>query len=287
MGVQPALPHEVSMRQALMVASVMRTIVLLALVAACHEPAALVPPPVPPPPPPPVPTLPAAASAMIDLDFFVQPLAPGDSAGDNWWYTSSRVSETRSTNDAILLVAREILKAAPNYSPVLQGDRWRWHFTLSLEGGSPYTADLGGSIVGDESVWEARVTAPSHGIVNGKWFDGRAKTDGSSGSWKIYHLQVDSTIVLGTVVWSHDATGWSVTLQDHALYHDTSHITYSADGAQRGMTSIKFLMPAADTVPFEVHWDTLARSGSLLAPVFNGGVKVCWGAHLQNIVCPP
>ena len=245
--------------------------------------------PPPPPPTPPLPTLPPAASLGMDAQFFAQTLAADDSAGDHYWYSANRVGSARGVTEPVLIVPETLLRAAQGRTPVLTGGAWHWRFTVDIVG-SPYTTDVTGRLQGEESVWEVRVTAPNHGIVNGLWYDGRARVDGTAGVWRVYHVQQDPEKVLGSITWSHPAPDvWTIGLAEHGLlrWPDSTRATYTVNGTGRSLASTTFVRTTSDTSRFDVVWDAVQRDGSLVTAVYNGGEKACWGTRLQNVPCPP
>ncbi len=237
--------------------------------------------------PPQLPPLPQSATLDVDLGFFLQPPSTSDSPGDTWWYSAGRVADARGVTEPVLKAPHALLQGASGGAPALERGAWHWRFAVEIEG-APYTSDMTGRVDGGESVWEVRVTAPNHGVVNLVWYAGRARLDGTAGIWRVYHVQSQPEKELASVVWSHPEPNlWTIDLDEHGLLRpgETTHAEYRVSGNARTMTYATVF--TSGTNEFEARWDTVRRDGSLITPVYNSGQRVCWGNHLENVTCPP
>jgi len=215
---------------------------------------------------------------------FVSESRPGDTPGDNWWRSSGLIAETRSYTEPILTYAHAVVRDAGAAKPTLENGTWHRRFAFT-SGSTAGTADLSATVSGDEVFWTARVTMPSHGMVNYLLFTGVSDTAATSGSWSIKTVRAD-TVELALVEWEVSSdTVQAVRLIDRGIlrFNETATIHYDVNGSSR---ALRYEHEITGYPPFrlEAMWDIVTRTGRL--HVFGPPEEErCWGERLEDILC--
>jgi hypothetical protein len=203
----------------------------------------------------------------------------------NFANAAVRVLAAQVATVVVLAVPVATFAAAANSTPTFEDDdRWHWRFT-TVQGGYTYMAHLSGAVQGNTVLWDMRITSPTPAppLDEFVWYGGQGLLDRTSGTWTFYDpaTPASSTAVL-RIDWTHvSATdhGWEATALTGAASGDVFNT--DVDGNHRMIT----YLDASEQEFMEIYWNAADGSGYLIAPHYNGGVKACWDADQQDVVC--
>jgi hypothetical protein len=203
----------------------------------------------------------------------------------NFANAAVRVLAAQVATVVVLAVPVATFAAAANSTPTFEDDhRWHWRFT-TVQGGHTYTAHLTGAVQNSLVAWEMRITSPTHTppLEEFVWYGGQGQLDRSSGRWTFYDPATPgASVEVLRIDWTHmSATehAWEATAL--AGVADGDVFTASVDGDDRMIT----YLDASEGESVEIYWNASDGSGHLIAPHYNGGVKACWDASQQDVVC--
>jgi hypothetical protein len=181
----------------------------------------------------------------------------------------------------ITAVPRLTWAALASRPAVFEDGQWHWRGSTTVFGVN-YSGDLAGYLDAGDVVAEVRITSP--GVSDFLWYDGRAPIGGNSGQWRIYDAnQPSSQVVVGTIDWAHPgADVWTLTFTAVAGANPGDNLVYTVDGDARSVT----WLDASEAKTYGISWDAITGEGSIMAAFYNGGVKACWDAALQDVACP-
>ncbi len=230
------------------------------------------------------PSLPAATSMTMDFGLFGA--TGGSSAVGTHFITAGLTVAIGQALTALhLAVPAVVLGAAASNTPSFESDGlWHWRYSASHQG-QVWTSHLSGSVQGNNAVWDVRITAPQANppLDEFVWFSGTSATDGSSGVWRFFDpANPSSSTAVAQIDWTHgsnDVHQVSFTATSGPNTGDV--LTASHDGDDRLIT---FFDVSANQTS-EIGWNIATKSGYILAPNYNNGLKSCWDGDLKNIVC--
>jgi hypothetical protein len=168
--------------------------------------------------------------------------------------------------------------------PSLQPDgSWLWVYTW-VNGPEEAQIRLRGHEVGAVVQWELRVTALSNepAYDNVLWFEGQTARDGAEGSWTFHDPELAGNPAVGELAWGDDVDGEFLTLE--CLHGDDigDLLTYRHDAP----VCIVGFHDGGSGYDYDIRWDEVGGSGSLLVPDYNGGERACWDTRQNDTVCP-
>jgi hypothetical protein len=203
----------------------------------------------------------------------------------NFVAAAVRVLAAQVATVVVLAVPVATFAAAANNTPTYEDDdRWHWRF-VTVQGGHTYTAHLSGAVQGDMVHWDMRITSPTHQppLEEFVWYGGQGRVDRTSGTWTFYDPATPASAVeVLRIDWTHvSATehGWEATALSGPAEGDV--FTASVDGDDHMVT----YQDVSEQAFMEIYWNGADGSGYLIAPHYNGGVKACWDANRQDVVC--
>jgi len=238
------------------------------------------------------PELPPQTSMSGDFSLFgsssalqAELAAQANATSHNFANAAIRVLAAQAATVIVLAVPVATFAAAANNTPTFEDDdRWHWRFT-TVQGGHTYTAHLSGAAQGSMVNWDMRITSPTHSppLEEFVWYGGQGQVDHTSGTWTFYDpaTPASSNAVL-RIDWTHvdwNDHGWEATALSGAANGDV--FTSSVDGDDRMIT----YHDVSEQNFMEIYWNASDGSGYLIAPHFNGGVKACWDASQQDVIC--
>lgn len=235
------------------------------------------------------PNLPPAASMIIDFSSLTNPgSAPKMAqAGVNYLNAVARLAVINGTVVVVLSAPAAVFAAAVSQTPTAGSDgAYHWQYTTTANG-IAFTADLTGSIDArtQESLWEMRVSAPSVGLTNFLWYDGRAKLNNSSGYWEFYDpAQPDTKVNVLHLDWTY-ASATNATLSFEVVKESAPEKGDTLDYTLAGNIFTVKIFDASTAENLEISWDRTTTAGYLIAPNYNGGQKACWDSTRADVAC--
>lgn len=237
------------------------------------------------------PPLPPAGSMRADMSLFDQ--ATDQTAprripvGLHFLTAAAVVTVARVATVAVMAVPVATFAAASSNDPVFEDGAFHWRYAVQ-QGGQSFLADLSGRGDGTESVWEMRIsaTATDPPLEDFLWYSGRASLTGEAGEWHVFDAldPMSGTEVLA-IQWTHpDGDRWTLdfTNVEPGGAHLGDRLGYAVDGDVR---TVRFL-DASEDAETEIRWSAATGAGYIESPGYNGGVRSCWDATLQDSACP-
>ncbi len=243
-----------------------------------------------------LPTLPSAASMLVDLDAFedggaakspVPIAAPADSSH----FVAARLAVAAINTAVIGFAAAPVaaFSAAIGTAPVQQPDgSWDWSYSMTFDTLS-LNLVLNGRADAEGAQWAMRVTTTGlpADVSDFLWYTGEATLDGDVGHWQFYDIAAPETPTdLARADWSIDDA------DSRSLYwvnnraggeHQGDGVTYTVDGSAASITHLD----ASALTSLVVAWDLVTTAGSITAPGYNGGAEACWQENHLNTDCVP
>lgn len=237
------------------------------------------------------PTLPSANSMRADFSLFDQTAVSNTAAatigGANFLAAAFSVTVANAVTTLVMAVPVATFAAAASQDPVFEDGAFHWRYTTVVNGQS-FAANLSAQGSGSNSLWEMRISASGTNppLDDFLYYSGSAALNGESGTWHVFDAaQPTANRELLRIDWTHaNATNWSVSFNNvtAGTPDNGDRLTYDVNADARSVT---FLDASAATTT-TVEWNAATHTGSIRAPNFNGGIKACWDAQLQNIGCP-
>lgn len=233
------------------------------------------------------PRLPDPERLVPDLGFFDQGAALSDKeAGAKTHFVNAylRVVVVDALTRLVLAPPVTAFAVALHTVPSRQPDgSWLWVYTW-VNGPEEAQIRLRGHEVGAVVQWELRVTALSNepAYDNVLWFEGETARDGAEGSWTFHDPELAGNPAVGALTWGDDVAGEFLTLE--CLYGDDlgDLLTYRHDAP----VCIVGFHDGGSGDDYDIRWDEVDGSGSLLVPDYNGGERACWDTRQNDTVCP-
>lgn len=235
------------------------------------------------------PDLPLEESLSFDLETF--PAAGGTPSaeaapsrvapGANYTVAALGVAGINIAVITVTAVPRLTWAALASQQPTFEDGQWHWRASADILGVT-YSGDLAAYTDQGDLVAEVRVSSPA--VTDFLWYDLHAPIGGHSGQWRIYDADQPTTpTVVGTIDWSHPATGtWNLTFTAVGGENPGDNLSYMVDGNARTVS----WYDASEDMTYGIAWDAATHEGYIMAAGYNGGVKSCWDADLQDAACP-
>lgn len=244
-----------------------------------------------PAPPAGDPTPPPASVFTLDPSFPSDAASGGDASllGEHFVQAAARVGIVSSVIGVWLAIPAAVTDAATDVEPVVESGTWIWENAVPVHG-TTFSLRLEGTPEGSSVDWAMFVSADRP--VNGQTYDDFAlytattSLDGREGTWRLFAFDGGTR----TRVLDADYTVTSATV---------SEITYTIpdtnpNAAARG-SSVRYAANGPDRL-FDWHqepedfdhlvgWSAAARGGFLEATNYNGGLRACWDAQLDDAPC--
>lgn len=208
-------------------------------------------------------------------------------AKSNWINAVTRVVYINLTVADLFAAPALALQAALHTEPVLGDDGWfTWTFSFT-DNGHDVTLRLRGRIDGAIVTWRMLVTDPqaTPAMQDFVWFTGETRLQNDRGFWIFNDRRNGEAVAVARIDWN------SVSERDRSLSFRNVE-TGSADFGDQleyrvadAIASITFL-DASTQASFDITWNELDGTGSLMVPDYNNGERACWDEHQENCVCP-
>ncbi|MEL6615288.1 MAG: hypothetical protein AAFQ43_06095 [Bacteroidota bacterium] len=228
-------------------------------------------------------TDPAAPAVPSPEAFAFEPSFPTakSMAGEHFNNGAVRVGVVSAIIGANLILPSAATHAATRTAPVVVDGVWIWESTFRINN-DDNTFRLEGEPAGREVDWNLSIT--NRDLDDFVLYTARTDFDGQTGDWQLFYLidgartevlradfevtGADSRELTFSVPPGRDAAG--------------STVLYTHDGDARGFDWFE----APENRSHLVEWDVLTKEGFIEADNYNGGVRSCWDAALENALCP-
>ncbi len=233
------------------------------------------------------PTLPDPARIVPDLTFFDQGealAAKAVASKANFINAYVRVVVVDALAQLVLTPPVAAFAVALHTIPSPQPDgSWLWVYTW-VNGAEEAQIRLRGRAVGDSVEWELRVTALSNDppFDDVLWFAGTTRGEGAEGRWTFHDPELTGNPASGELTWGADADGDFLALE--CLLGDDAgdRLTWRRDAPDCSLV----FHEAGSASGWDVRWNEVDGTGSLMVPDYNGGRRACWDTHQDDTVCP-
>jgi len=189
---------------------------------------------------------------------------------------------------ANLIVPAAVTGAALQDTPEFVDGAWEWATTTTVEG-SDFEFALSARPSGSTIDWSMRITGTNP--EGGETYDGfelytATTTVGTqAGTWRLYYrIAGVRTNVLAAdfdVNESDDIASITYRVPANAAEHAGDSVQYESDEDTR-----RFIWnQSAEALTHDVEWNAATNEGSIVASNYNGGLKGCWDATLEDVVC--
>ena len=227
------------------------------------------------------PTLIAQAAFDLDADTFPENTARTSAAGANYANAAVRVGVVSAVVGANLALPLAATAEAARATPVVTDGVWTWDATADVFG-TPVDLRLEASADGSDVTW--RLISTRGGDDPGDSFTyvtATTSTDGQRGTWRLFHP---------------DEAGPVLTASFDVRNLDDREITFAVpSGLDNGGSSVRYATDG-DVKTFDwddqpendralIEWDARSKAGSIEADTYNGGVRACWNAALNDVTC--
>ena len=234
------------------------------------------------------PAVPSAGAFEFDASF---PQAVQSGGMENWANGAFRVGVVTLAVGVHLVIPSAATHAATQAEPVVVDGTWIWENTVPIDG-TPVTFRLEGTPEGQEIDW--RMLISSDQDIHGEQYDAfelyNATTalDGRTGRWQLYYRidEVRTHVLTADFdVDSEDVREITFTVPETNPNPDArgSTVLYGHDGSAR---MFDWHQEPEDRDHL-VEWSAATHAGSITATDYNGGVRACWDAGLQDAPCEP
>ena len=208
-------------------------------------------------------------------------------AKSNWINAVTRIVYINLTVADLFAAPTLALQAALHTEPVLGDDGWfTWTYSFS-DNGHDITLRLRGRIDGAIVTWRMLVTDPqaTPAMNDFEWFTGETRLQNDRGFWIFNDRRNGEAVAVARIDWN------SASERDRSLSFrnvDTASADFGDQLEYRvadALASITFL-DASTQASFDITWNELDGTGSLMVPDYNNGERACWDEHQENCVCP-
>jgi hypothetical protein len=236
------------------------------------------------------PHLPPLSSMQVETAMFEDTegsTAPAAAAvGANFLTAAVSVTVARSATIVVMAIPVATFAAAASNTPVFEDGAFHWRYAVQ-ESGQTFEADLSGQGQGTQSIWEMRITssATTPPLDDFLWYAGRAALSGEDGEWHVYDAQQPSSRTeMLDIDWAHPTEdAWTLTFTNVNPVAATvgDRLEYEVDGDLRAVR----YFDSSENEEIEVEWNAATRTGSIVAPNYNNGMRACWDADFENVPC--
>lgn len=226
------------------------------------------------------PALMPAAAFQMDTQVFNT-----KSAGPNFAAAALRVWPVSLAVTAHMILPAAVTLAAADADPVFEDDAWHWR-TSAQSGVYSIDLELVATPASPGHDWSMLVSYDNGTEVleDFELYSGHTENNGTEGNWSLnYMLNGTQTNVLNATFNSDSETDRQLELSIPvtAPAHAGASVEYVVDGTAR-VFMLNTVNPVATHV---VEWDAETHVGSVTAPNYNGGLKACWDANLDDVAC--
>lgn len=235
-------------------------------------------------------TPPAVLSARVfslQTDLFA-PAAKDAQLKSNFLAAAFRVWPVSVIIGANLIVPAAVTGAALEDTPEFIDGAWEWATTATVEGSDVEFA-LSARPSGSTIDWSMRISGTDP--EGGETYDGfelytATTTVGEqAGTWNLYYriAGVRANVLTADfdVNESDDTATVTYRVPATAAEHAGDSVQYESDGDTR-----RFIWnQVAEALTHDVEWSAATGEGSIEATNYNGGVKGCWDASLEDVAC--
>lgn len=194
--------------------------------------------------------------------------------------------ELVNTANAVLSIKQlfnSFVASAKAGDPVFEDGKWVWEVSHSAQGIS-VNIRFAGQV--DEEAgevnWTMNISSSGQGVNfdNYKLMEGVTAIDGSTGNWKIYPFEPESSSATAIITFDWSVNGdsdqvitFNVTQSDSPDYT----IKYTEDSTTRELT----IKSSDGQVDVLIHWDADTGAGYIM----DSGTKKCWNQNFEDVSC--
>jgi len=231
------------------------------------------------------PVIPQSESMTIDLSDFNNSNNAKLQAGSNFNAALFRAGIAKLIVDANLIIPKVLITAAQNENPetVAEGE-YQWRYSAE-NGEDNFSVLLTAEVDSEDDVeWNFFVTtsATDPPLNNFLFFTGEAEFDGTEGNWTYFDAQENDAV--SEIEWDIDNDG-SIDLDFTVLSdrngNEGAEINYDFNGIIKTITYVEG--SSGDTTTIEFNTET--KTGFILSPNYNEGMKSCWDENFDNTPC--
>lgn len=239
------------------------------------------------------------APALPPQAGFVMNFSDFNSAGDtlksaaqtdtyfNWGYSYLNVAVWNAVLTGVLAVPVASFVEAFNHEAVYHPDNnnWTWSYNFNVAF-TAYEAELTGSIVGDSTLWEMRITKAG-AYSDFLWYHGKANLTQTGGYWMLIESPESPNNLL-RIDWHNYADGTAdikYTNVKPGIPENGSYIYYGStlDPFNRFYNIYHKNLNNTTTI----EWSSTLKNGHVKDPLHYGDISWhCWDYNLQDVVCP-
>lgn len=223
--------------------------------------------------------------SMFEVDTEVFQAAPKSAAGIHFGTAALRVWPVSVVLTTSLFLPAAVTHAATQVDPIFEDGAWRWS-TSTSNGQQTVEFNLSATPTSPGHDWSMLVSYADgeNQITDFELFTAHTENNGTEGNWQLFLPNGDESLHVLDAEFNKDSETdkqLSFSIPDDAAQNAGDSVTYTEDGDLRTFT----WMQVDAGINTYVEWDNLTGEGSITASNYNSGLKACWDADLEDIVC--